>query len=111
MSRRKAQIVGAAGFVGAASLPVVLWHRAMGSIASDFRVELDYLVTGWTAYGLIGLGLLFFLPVVVSIGRDPDSRFYPRARNAYVAWGVVLYTLGVALASQVALVMQTGASP
>jgi hypothetical protein len=40
--------------------------------------------------------------VVVSAGRDPESRFYPRARGAYLGWGVTLYLLGLALASQVA---------
>ena len=65
-------------------MPVVLWHRPMAMIAEDFRFEAEYLVTGWTAYVLIGLGLLFFLPVVISIGRRPDSRLYPRSRGAYV---------------------------
>ena len=97
-------MVGLAGFLAAAALPPVLWHRAIAAIASDFRVELDYLVTGWTGYGLIALGLLFLVPVVLSIGRLPDSRLYPRSRNAYAGWGVVLYLLGVMLASQVAAV-------
>jgi hypothetical protein len=104
--RRNAQLVGLAGFVFAAALPPLLWHRAITAIASDFRLELDYLVTGWTGYGLIGAGLLFLVPVVLSIGRNPDSRLYPRGRNAYAGWGVVLYLLGIALASQVAAVTQ-----
>jgi hypothetical protein len=41
---------------------------------------------------------------VLSIGRHPESRLYPRSRNAYAGWGVVLYLLGIALASQVAAV-------
>jgi hypothetical protein len=101
---RHAQLVGLGGFLVAAALPVVLWHRAIETIASDFRVELEYLVTGWTGYGLIALGLLFLIPVVVSIGRSPESRLYPRGRNAYAGWGVVLYLLGIMLASQVAAV-------
>jgi hypothetical protein len=28
----------------------VLWHRAIARVATDFRLELDYLVTGWTGY-------------------------------------------------------------
>jgi hypothetical protein len=87
-------------------MPIVLWRRAIGLIAEDFRLELDYLVTGWTAYALIALGLLFFLPVVASIGRNPESRFYPRSRGAYVGWGVSLYTLGIMLATQVAVIAQ-----
>ena len=102
--RRNAQLVGLAGFMTAAILPPLLWHRAIGAIASDFRLELEYLVTGWTGYGLIAAGLLFLIPVVVSIGRSPESRLYPRSRNAYAGWGVVLYLLGLALASQVAAV-------
>ena len=102
LSRRDAQLVGAAGFLVAALMPIALWHRVIGIVASDFRLELEYLVTGWTAYGLIMLGLVFFIPVVLSIGRSPDSRLYPRSRNAYVAWGLTLYLLGILLASQVA---------
>jgi hypothetical protein len=100
----QAQLVGLAGFLGALALPIALWHRAIGIIASDFRVELEYLVMGWTGYSLIAFGLLFLVPVVLSIGRSPDSRFYPRSRNAYAAWGICLYLLGLALASQVAAV-------
>lgn len=102
--RRNAQLVGLAGFSIAAFLPAVLWYRAIGAIASDFRLELEYLVTGWTGYGMIAAGLLFLIPVVLSIGRTPESRLYPRSRNAYAGWGVVLYLLGIALASQVAAV-------
>ena len=104
LSRRNAQLVGLGGFLAALAMPFLLWHRPMGIIASDFRLDLEYLVTGWTGYALIGLGLLFFVPVVVSIGRHPGSRLYPRSRNAYAAWGISLYLLGLALASQVAAV-------
>jgi len=92
-------------------MPVVLWHRPMAMIAEDFRLEFDYLVTGWTAYGLIALGLLFFIPVVISIGRLPDSRLYPRSRPAYAAWGVSLYTLGIMLAAQVAIIAEGPSTP
>jgi hypothetical protein len=107
LSRKKARCVGLAGFCGAFMLPIVLWHRAIGIVAGDFRLEASYLVTGWTGYTLIGLGLLFFLPVLASIGRRPGSRFYPRSRNAYAAWGTSLYLLGIILASQVAAVATT----
>ena len=83
----------------------------MAMIAEDFRFEFEYLVTGWTAYGLICLGLLFFLPVVISIGRRPDSRLYPRSRGAYAGWGVSLYTLGVMLAAQVAVIADGPSAP
>jgi hypothetical protein len=101
LDQRTARLVGLAGFLAAAALPPILWHRAIAAVARDFRVEIPYL-TGWFAYGLIVAGLLFLLPVLISIGRRPDSRLYPRARNAYAGWGVTLYLLGIALASQVA---------
>ena len=109
LSRRKARWVGFFGFLLAAALPPLLWHRSLEAIASDFRFEVEYLVTGWTAYALIGLGLLFFVPVLVSIGRSPESRLYPRGRNAYAGWAISLYLLGLILASQVAAV--TGLHP
>ena len=85
-------------------MPVVLWHRPMAMVIDDFKFEFEYLVTGWTAYVLIAVGLLFFLPVVLSIGRNPESRLYPRSRAAYAGWGASMYTLGVALATQVAVI-------
>jgi len=101
LDRRTARIVGLIGFLVAAALPPILWHRAMAAVAHDFRMDIPYL-TGWLAYGLIALGLMFFVPVVVSIGRRPDSRFYPRARNAWAGWGVSCYLLGIGLATQIA---------
>ena len=110
-ARRNSQLVGLGGFVAAAALPWALWHRSISAIAGDFRLEAEYLLTGWTGYGLMALGLLFLVPVVVSIGRSPSSRLYPRSRNAYAAWGVCLYVLGVALASQVAAVTSLHPAP
>jgi hypothetical protein len=101
LDRRTARLVGLVGFIAAAALPAILWHRAIAAVADDFKMDLPYL-TGWVAYALIALGLLFFIPVLVSIGRRPDSRLYPRSRNAYVGWGASLYLLGIALAAQVA---------
>jgi hypothetical protein len=103
LTRKQARLVGVSGFAAAALLPVVLWYQSIDAIATDFRWETGYL-TGWTGYGLILAGLLFGLPVVLSIGRTPASRLYPRSRNAYAAWGITLYLLGIALASQVAAV-------
>jgi hypothetical protein len=101
LDRRTARIVGVVGFIAAAALPPILWHRAIAAVAMDFRMDIPYL-TGWVAYALIAIGLLFFVPVVISIGRRPDSRLYPHGRNAYIGWGVSCYILGVALATQVA---------
>jgi hypothetical protein len=110
LSRRNAQLVGAAGVIAAAFLPVVLWHRAIAIVASDFRLELGYLVTGWAGYGLILLGVAFLIPVAASIGRGPESRLYVHARNAYLGWGLTLYLLGVLLAVQVASIARGPAS-
>lgn len=102
LERRTARLVGLAGFLAAASLPVLLWHRAIAAVAADFSFDLTYLLTGWLAYFLIAAGLVFFLPVLISIGRHPDSRLYPRSRNAWAGWGASCYVLGVGLATQVA---------
>ena len=84
----------ALAFLCAAAAPVALWHHAIRAVAEDFRLEPGYL-TGWSGFGLIGLGLglLLMLPVVVA---------RPRLRNVYMGWGMSLYLLGLALASQVA---------
>jgi hypothetical protein len=81
---------------------LALWHRAIALMASDFRLEADYLLTGWLGYGLIALGLLCLLPVAWSAGLRPSSRLYPRFRNTYMGWGLSLYLMGFAVAAQVA---------
>jgi hypothetical protein len=80
-------------FLCAAAVPVALWHHAIGAIAADFRLDPGYL-TGWSGFALIALGLLVMLPLVLS------ARL--RFRNVYMGWGVSLYLMGFALASQVA---------
>jgi hypothetical protein len=102
LRRRRAQLVGLGGFLAAASLPWVLFSRVIGDIVSEFRWDLKYLVAEWSPWALIAAGIAFFVPVALSIGRDPESRFYPQARAADFGWGITLYVLGVALASQVA---------
>jgi hypothetical protein len=102
--RRNARLTGLGGFLGAAALPVVLWHRPIAILASEFRLDLSYLFTGWLGYAMIVVGLLFCVPVLLSIGRDPESRLYPRSRNACLGWGVSCYLLGIALAVQVAAI-------
>ena len=77
-------------------MPVVLWHRPIADGHRGLQVRARVPRDGLDRYALIAIGLLFFLPVVLSIGRNPDSRLYPRSRAAYVGWGVSLYTLGVA---------------
>jgi hypothetical protein len=110
ISRRTARVLGWSGFLTALVAPLVIWREAIQAVSTDFVWELDYLVMGWTGYALIAAGLLFMLPVVISIGRFPEDRFYPRSRNAYAAWGITLYLLGCAVATQVAQITQGFAS-
>jgi hypothetical protein len=74
-------------------------------VASQFRVDARYFLAECSPWVLIVLGIAFLLPVALSAGRDPEGRFYPRARLAYLGWGVTLYLLGFGLASQVAQLM------
>jgi hypothetical protein len=84
-----------------------MWHSEIAVMAGDFHLEAGYLVTGWSGYALMSLGLLLLLPVVLSVGRHPDSRLYPRLRNVYLGWGTSLYLMGVALASIVGSALGT----
>ncbi len=96
---RNARLWGLMVFAMALAAPFALWHHAMAEMADDFHLDLGYLITGWMGYGLIALGLLLLVPVVLSVGRSPDSRLYPRSRNVFIGWGTSLYILGTALAS------------
>jgi hypothetical protein len=100
--RRRARLLAIASLVSAIALPGLLWHGVVAGIASEFRLDLHYLLTEWSPWLLILAGLGFGIPVAWSAGRDPESRWYPRSRNAYAGWGVTLYLLGVVLAAQVA---------
>jgi hypothetical protein len=104
-ARRRSQIVGLLTLMAAAAAPWLLWHRAIAAVAENPRLEFSYLA-GWSGYILMASGLLFFVPVVASIGRLPGNRLYPRGRNAYLAWGVCLYLLGLIMAVQVAAVLR-----
>jgi hypothetical protein len=100
--RRRARRIGAVGFVVAATLPVVLWHRVVADIASEFHLDAKYLITGWSPWVLMALGLLCFVPVALEDWRDPDRRFYRAGTGAWMGWAITLYLLGFALATQVA---------
>lgn len=99
--RHRDRWVARIGYVLATALPIVLWHQLVIDIASQFNFSLHYLISEWSPWVLIVAGLGFCLPVAWSAGADPNSRWYPRARNAYAGWGVTLYLLGIALAFQV----------
>lgn len=99
--------MGAIGFLGAAVLPVALFHDVVALLARQPKLELQYL-SGWTPWALLVIGLLFLLPVAWSAGMNPDSRWFPRARAAYAGWGITLYLLGFLLAWQVARIQNGG---
>jgi hypothetical protein len=103
---RRARRVGGAGFAAALLLPVVLWHRVIGAIASQFDFSLRYFVTGWSPWVLMLLGLACFAVVAVHDWRDRERRFYGPGTGAWFGWGVTLYLLGFGLATQVAQITQ-----
>ena len=59
MSTRAASGVG---ILAAAVLPAALWHGVVADIASEFRLEPAYLITGWTCWALMALGLACLVP-------------------------------------------------
>lgn len=99
--RRRAQRVGAAGVLIAAVLPVYLWHDVVADIARVSSLSTT-LVVGWMPWLLMSLGLLCSVPLALAAARDPEHRFHRPGSGAWVGWGVSLYLLGFALATQVA---------
>jgi hypothetical protein len=97
--RRLSALLALAVFSAA---PFLVFQQTVRDAATDFRVEFNYLVTGWAPWFLIVLGMLCFVPVVVSMGRSAFSRWSlaPGIRHAYEVWGAVLYLLGVLLLAQ-----------
>ncbi len=90
-------------WLGALTLaPLLVWHRVLGDIVGSFHWNLAYMVGDLSPWLLLLLGVLCMVPVAISAGRHPESRLYPRARRAYIAWGTVVYLLGIVLAVQVA---------
>jgi hypothetical protein len=88
--------------MAAVTVPLVLWHRVLSGIVGSFHWSLRYVLAELSPWLLLAAGVAFLLPVAVSAGRHPESRFYPRARRVYFAWGTSLYLLGAVLAVQVA---------
>jgi hypothetical protein len=102
LARRRARRTGAVGFAVALALPVVLWHRVVAAIASEFSCDARYLVTGWSPWVLMALGLACLAVAGAIDWRQRERRFYGSGSAAWVGWGVSLYLLGFALATQVA---------
>ena len=82
--------------------PLLLWHRMLSDILRSFHPSLTYLIAELSPWLLLCAGVTFLVPVAISAGRSPESRLYPRGRRAYIAWGTVVYLLGLILAVQVA---------
>jgi hypothetical protein len=97
----RSRLTAALLLLTAAALPAFLWHDTIAAIASAFRLEVSYLVMGWTPWVLMTLGLACFIPVALEAARDPGRRFARRGTAAWSGWGVTLYLLGFLLATQV----------
>jgi hypothetical protein len=82
--------------------PFVVFQHTVSDAATNFRVDFNYLVSGWAPWLLIVVGVLCFVPVVVSMGRSAFSRWSlpPGIQHAYETWGAILYLLGVLLLTQ-----------
>ena len=85
-------------------IPLALWHNVLASILVSFHWNLSYVLGELSPWVLLATGVAFLVPVAISAGRSPESRLYPRARRAYIAWGTSVYLLGVILAVEVAAV-------
>lgn len=99
--RRRSRAVGAVGVLVAAALPIVLWHDVIADAAAVPGFDVQVLV-GWTPWLLMLLGLLCAVPILVEKLRSRGGRFHRPGTEAWVGWGVSLYLLGFALATQVA---------
>jgi hypothetical protein len=95
--------VRSAGWLAAlVAAPLIIWHQMLGAVLGSFRLSVTYVCTELSPWLLFIVALAFLIPVAFSEGRTQESRLYPRARRAYIAWGTVLYLLGCILAVEVA---------
>jgi hypothetical protein len=88
----------------AGALPAFLYRDLLDKVVTGFSLDVNYIVFGASGFALMALGLAASFPVVFSIGRNPDSRLYPRSRGALAGWGVSLYLLGIFLVIQIGAV-------
>jgi hypothetical protein len=99
--KRGERLLALAGLVAAGAVPAYLYRDLLADLSAGFSLEFGYLAFGISGFVLIALGLLVTLPVVLSIGRNPESRLYPRRRSALAGWGTSLYLLGTLLVIQI----------
>ena len=107
MSTRAERSLGLAGLIAAAAIPVVLFRDLLSDVARTFEPSLNWLLTGASGFALIFAGVIAVTPVVISIGRTPDSRLYPRSRGSLAGWGVSLYLMGAMLLIQIGAIADT----
>ena len=100
-SRRGERLLALVGLIAAGAIPAMLYKELLGQVVGNFTLSAGYMAFGASGFALMALGLLASLPVVLSIGRNPDSRLYPRSRAALAGWGVSLYLLGMVLVIQI----------
>jgi hypothetical protein len=100
-SRRRERAFALAGLIAAGVVPTFLYRDLLSNVVRNFTLDVGYIAFGASGFALMTLGLLASLPVVLSIGRNPDSRLYPRSRGALAGWGVSLYLLGISLVIQI----------
>ena len=94
--------------LGAAILPIALWHDVISMIVGEYELSIRYFLTAAMPWILMILGLLCAIPLAVSELRDRERRFHRQNGRAWAGWGVTLYLLGFALASQVAQIVDLG---
>jgi hypothetical protein len=110
-ARARARRTGAVGFLAALALPILLWHRVIAAIAAEFHLDVRYLIAGWSPWALMALGLLCLAIAGIIDWRNRERRFYGPGSAAWVGWGLSLYILGFALATQVSQIARSlGAS-
>lgn len=100
-SHRGERLVALAGLIAAGAVPALLYRDLLQQVIGSFTLDAGYIAFGASGFALIALGLLASVPVALSIGRNPDSRLYPRSRGALAGWGVSLYLLGMMLLIQI----------
>ena len=100
-SRRGERFLCLVALVAAGVVPAILYRDLLGKVTGNFTLDAGWVVFGASGFALMLLGLLAAFPVVLSIGRTPDWRFYPRSRAALAGWGVSLYLMGSVLVIQI----------
>jgi hypothetical protein len=100
-AKRRERVLALLGLLAAGVVPAYLYRDLLSDLSAGFSLRFEYWAFGASGFALIALGLLMALPVVLSIGRDPEGRFYPRSRTALAGWGTSLYLLGTFLVIQI----------